>query len=311
MQKRAELDRVRPTALSRRDCKVWAAHFAKVCKRGTSFRSFYESLPAILAGQDFRSIVTAVVAAARRRRMVLLMMGAHVIKCGLSPLIIDLMKRGIVKAVAMNGAGVVHDTEIAMIGRTSEDVAEGIADGSFGMARETAQFINVAVAQGYAAGEGFGEAVGREIVEEKLRHRELSILAAGHTLAIPVTVHVAIGTDIVHQHPTADGEAIGGASFLDFRSLIHSVSRLDGGVVLNVGSAVVLPEVFLKALTVARNLGFRASRFTAVDFDMIRQYRPRENVVTRPTSAGGRGYQIVGHHELMIPLMHRAIVERI
>jgi hypothetical protein len=211
----------------------------------------------------------------------------------------------------LNGAGIIHDTEIAMIGRTSEDVGEAILDGSFGMAKETATFINEAINAGFKRGIGIGESLGEKIAKKKLPHRNLSILAAGYELDIPVTVHVAIGTDIIHQHPSCNGEALGEGSLLDFRNFIYSVSTLKDGVVMNFGSAVVLPEVFLKAVTVARNLGHKLDNFTAANFDMIAHYRPYQNILSRPTSRGGRGYNIIGHHEIMIPLLYRSIVERI
>lgn len=308
---RIDLTKIKTIPLNIRKCKVSVKDFAKVTKKGTSFRSFYESLPSILVGQGFRSVVDAVVSAHKTRRMVIFMMGAHVIKCGLSPLVIDLMKRGVVRAVALNGAGIIHDTEIAMIGRTSEDVGEGILDGSFGMAKETAAFINEAINSGFKRGLGIGEAVGGHIHKSGCANKDLSILANGYRLDVPVSVHVAIGTDIIHQHPSANGEAIGEGSLLDFRNFIYSVARLEGGVVINFGSAVILPEIFLKAVTVARNLGHKLNAFTSANFDMISQYRPYQNVLSRPTSKGGRGYNIIGHHEIMIPLLYRSIIEKI
>jgi len=308
---RADLTKIRTIPLNARKCKVAIKDFAKLTKKGSSFKSFYDSLPDILASQNFRVLVDKIVESYRKEKMVILMMGAHVIKCGLSPLIIDLMKRGVVKAVALNGAGVIHDTEIAMIGRTSEDVGEGILDGSFGMAKETASFINGAINDGFSDGIGIGEAVGSAIVKNRLPHRNLSILANGHELNIPVTAHVAIGTDIIHQHPSANGEAIGEGSLLDFRNFIYSISRLQGGVAVNLGSAVILPEVFLKAVTVARNLGNKLDVFTTANFDMISQYRPYQNILSRPTSKGGKGYNITGHHEIMIPFLYRSIIEKI
>lgn len=306
-----DLTKIKTIPLNVRRCKVSIKDFAKVAKKGTSFKDFYVSLPNILVSLDFKSVVDAVVSSYKRNRMVIFMMGAHVIKCGLSVLVIDLMKRGVVKTIALNGAGIIHDTEIAMIGRTSEDVGEAILDGSFGMAKETASFINEAINRGFKEGLGIGEAVGGRISREGLPHRRLSILATGYELKIPVTVHVAMGTDIIHQHPSANGAAIGEGTLLDFKNFIYSVSKLEGGIVINFGSAVMLPEVFLKAVTVARNLGFRLNRFTSANFDMIRQYRPYQNVVSRPTSKGGRGYNIIGHHELMIPLLYRSIIEKI
>lgn len=309
--KRIDLKNIKTIPLNARKCKVAIADFASPAKKGSSFKSFYESLPRILVSRDFKNLVDAIVKAHAKKKMVIVMMGAHVIKCGLSPLIIDLMKRGVIKAVALNGAGVIHDTEIAMIGRTSEDVGEGILDGTFGMAQETALFINEAINRGLNDGIGIGEAVGSRIVKDKLPHKNLSILATGHELGVPVTSHVAIGTDIIHQHPSANGEAIGEGSLLDFKAFIYSISNLENGVAINFGSAVILPEVFLKAVTVARNLGFKLDDFTTANFDMINQYRPYQNILSRPTSKGGRGYNIIGHHEIMIPLLYNAVIEHI
>ncbi|MFA5146135.1 MAG: hypothetical protein WC515_01985 [Candidatus Omnitrophota bacterium] len=310
-RKRIDLTKIKTIPLNARKCKVSIKDFAGLTAKGSSFADFYAALPDILVSSDLKSLVDAIVDARRRKKMVITMMGAHVIKCGLSPLIIDLMKRGVVKTVALNGAGIIHDTEIAMIGRTSEDVGEGILDGSFGMARETASFINEAINRGFTKGIGIGEALGGQIARQKLPNKKFSILAAGYELNIPVTVHVAIGTDIIHQHPSANGEAIGEGSLLDFRNFIYSVSRLEGGVALNFGSAVVLPEVFLKALTVSRNLGHKVEHFTSANFDMIRQYRPSQNILSRPTSKGGKAYNIIGHHEIMIPLLYRSVIERL
>jgi hypothetical protein len=310
-RERVDLSKIRTIPLNARKCKVCVADFAKVMKKGGSFKDFYESLPNILASQNLQTVVDAVVKAHKGGKTVIFMMGAHVIKCGLSPLVIDLMKRGVVKAVALNGAGVIHDTEIAMIGRTSEDVGEAILDGSFGMAKETASFINEAINEGFKSGLGIGEAVGECISRDKLPNKEFSILAQGYELDIPVTAHVAIGTDIIHQHPSANGAAIGEGSLLDFRNFVYSLSSLEEGVVINFGSAVILPEVFLKAVTVARNLGHKLERFTTANFDMINQYRPYQNILSRPTSKGGKGYNITGHHEIMMPLLYRSIIEKL
>lgn len=306
-----DITKVRTIPLDRRKCKVAISDFARPMKKGASFKNYYDSLPDILASRNIKELTEAVVEARNNKRMVILMMGAHVIKCGLSPLVIDLMKRRVIKAVALNGAGVIHDTEIAMIGRTSEDVGEGIIDGSFGMAKETASFINDSINSGFLKGLGIGRVLGQNIVKAKLPHRDLSILANGYRLGVPVTVHVAIGTDIVHQHPSANGAAIGEGSLLDFRNFIYSVSTLEHGVVLNFGSAVILPEVFLKALTVSRNLGYKVREFTAANFDMINQYRPYQNILSRPTSTGGKSYNVIGHHEIMLPLLYRCIIERL
>jgi len=308
---RVDLTNVKTIQLDSRKCKVAIGDFAKLTKKRSSFKDFYDALPQILASKNLKALVDAIVASYKKKKMVIFMMGAHIIKCGLSPLVIDLMKCGLVRAVALNGAGIIHDTEIAMIGRTSEDVGEGIVDGTFGMAKETANFINGAINSGLGKGMGIGESVGADIVKAKLRHKDLSILANGYELNVPVTAHVAIGTDIIHQHPSANGEAIGEGSLLDFRNFIYSVSGLEGGVAVNFGSAVILPEVFLKAVTVARNLGYKTGIFTTANFDMISQYRPYQNVLSRPTSGGGKSYNIIGHHEIMIPLLYRAIIERI
>ncbi len=294
-----------------RKSKVSFDAFAKTCRQGGSFREFYQSLPNILAAKEFRAVVDALVAAHEQRRRVLWMFGAHVIKVGLSPLLLDLLRRKVVTAIAMNGAGVIHDFELAFMGSTSEDVAAALADGSFGMAEETHAMINQAIREGAKRGWGLGQSVGAMIVKRRLPYRNLSLLAACHQLGVPVTVHVAIGTDIIHQQSSADGAAIGKTSLADFRKLVEVVSTLKGGVVGNLGSAVVLPEVFLKAVSTARNLGFQVKDFTAFDFDMIRHYRPAENVLKRPTLLGGRAIHITGHHELMIPLLVRAVTERL
>ena len=311
MRRRIDISKIKTIPLDKRKCKVTTADFARPAKKGESFVKFYDSLPNVLAASSLKSLVDAVIKSYRSKKMVIVMMGAHVIKCGLSGLIIDLMKKGVVRALALNGACIIHDTETAMIGRTSEDVGEGVVDGSFGMAKETAAFINEAINAGFQKGKGIGESVGEKISMARLKCRGLSILAAGYELGIPVTVHVAIGTDIIHQHPSCNGEAVGEGSLLDFRNFIYSVSCLEGGVAINFGSAVILPEVFLKAVTVARNLGYTLDHFTTANFDMIAHYRPHQNILTRPTSKGGKGYNIIGHHEIMIPLLYRAIVEKI
>ena len=306
------INKVKTYSLYTRKSKVDIRAFARTAARGDSFLKFYGGLPDILAVQSLKSVVNALAAAYRRGAMVIVMIGAHVIKCGLSPIIIDLMRKGLIKTVALNGAGIIHDTEVAMAGRTSEDVAEAITDGSFGMARETAQFINGAMTIGCRLGFGIGEVVGKKIVEKKLRYRHLSILAAGYELKIPVCAHVAIGTDIIHQHPSADGAAIGEGTMTDFRKFAQSVGRLgNGGVVINFGSAVILPEVFLKALNLARNTGRPVRGFTAANFDMYPHYRPTQNVLLRPTQKGaGKAYNIIGHHEIMLPLVYRAVIQQ-
>ena len=295
-----------------RKSKVNFSAFARICRKGGSFRQFYESLPNILAVSEFQCVVDAIVAAHAQRKTVLWMFGAHVIKVGLSPLLIDLIKRKVVTAVAMNGAGVIHDFELAFMGSTSEDVAAALADGSFGMAEETHRFINGAIREGAKKGLGLGVSVGGMILKRRLPYKNLSVLATCAALRVPATVHVAIGTDIIHQQSTADGAAIGQTSLADFRKLVGVVATLGrGGVAANLGSAVILPEVFLKAVSIARNLGHAVKDFTACDFDMVRHYRPSENVLKRPTLLGGRAVHITGHHELMIPLLARAVLEQL
>jgi hypothetical protein len=236
-------------------------------------------------------------------------MGAHPIKVGLNPILIDLMKRGVISCLAMNGAGIIHDLELALVGKTSEEVEAGIDTGSFGMARDTAELLNGAIARGAKQGIGLGQAVGDLISHGAFPYKTMSLLATGSRLGIPVTVHVAIGTDIIHMHPSADGAAIGATSLEDFKRLTSVVAHLDGGVYLNLGSAVLMPEVFLKALTIARNLGHHVVDFTTVNMDFLQQYRPVTNVVRRPTQAGGRGYALTGHHEIMFPLLAAGVIE--
>ena len=306
-----DLNKIRTVSILDRKSKVEVGQFARPLGAGQSFRAFWESLPGILKGNELHELVNHVVAArTQRKKPVLWMMGAHVIKCGLSPIVIDLMRRGIITAVAMNGAGAIHDVELAYWGHTSEDVAANLENGTFGMSRETAAILNETVALDRHPEEGFGEVLGHRIAEERPRYAELSLLGTAYELGVPVTVHVALGTDIVHQHPNADGAAIGTRSMRDFRILAQVLTGLgNGGVVLHIGSTVILPEVFLKALTVARNLGHSVENFYTANFDMIQHYRPRVNVVQRPTSKGGKGYQFTGHHELMIPLLAAGIME--
>lgn len=307
-----DLSAVKTYPIAKRHSKVKTEQLAQVHRVGSSFASFVDSLPHVLKATELRELVEYIVEARRRSRPVIAMMGAHVIKCGLTPVIIDLIRQEVVTCVALNGAGAIHDVELAYWGQTSEEVAEGLRDGSFGMAQETGEILNGVANEAAGTEIGFGEALGKRICGDRPPHQHLSILATGYQCEVPVTVHVALGTDIVHQHPSADGAAIGEASFRDFRVLAHQVAHLgDGGVVLNLGSAVVLPEVFLKALTVARNLGLPAFGFMTANFDMLQHYRPRVNVVERPTQAGGKGFQFTGHHEIMIPLLAAAIKEKL
>jgi len=305
-----DFSKVKTYSIRGRKSKVDKTLFAKPLESKASFGAFLDSLPNILKARDLRAIVQAIVSARKKGKPVILMMGAHVIKCGLSPLVIDLIRRRIVTAVAMNGAGVIHDFEVAYGGQTSEDVAAALKDGSFGMVRETAAFINAAAKEGAAQRSGFGAAVGRAISREKLRYKDLSIAFTCWKGSVPLTVHVAIGTDIVHQHADFSGADTGAVSAEDFRVLTRTVARLDnGGVVLNFGSAVVMPEVFLKSLSVARNLKKSVKNFTTANFDMNIHYRPSQNIVTRPVLGSGKGYYIVGHHEIMLPLLRQAVLE--
>ncbi|HLH77484.1 MAG TPA: hypothetical protein VKV28_11815, partial [Candidatus Binataceae bacterium] len=266
-----------------------------------------DSLPAILAARELRELARIIAQTHRAARTVLLMSGAHALKTGLSPLIVQWLRDGVLSALALNGAGMVHDFELAWAGRTSEDVGAGLADGSFGMAEETGAFLSSVAQKAAAEGRGLGEVAGREIVAAKLKFRALSVLAAAYEAGAPVTVHVALGTDIIHMHPKADGGAIGQATLTDFHRLTEVVATLSRGVVLNLGSAVILPEVFVKALNLARNLGRRVERLTSADLDFIRQYRPRVNVLQRPTAGDGRAIALTGHHEIMFPLLAAAV----
>jgi len=288
------------------------ADFAKLPARGKSFTNFLSSLPNILKAKDLRDVVEAIVKARKKDKAVILMAGAHVIKCGLTPVLIELMRKKVITCISLNGAGIIHDFEIALQGKTSEDVAENLKDGKFGMGKETAEFINGAVNEGAAAGLGLGESVARKIADSKLAFKSLSLLANAYKFKVPLCVHAAIGTDIIHQHPSFDAASTGWASGQDFRTLTDEITRLNnGGVVLNCGSAVILPEVFLKSLNLARNLGFTVKDFVTANFDMIHHYRPSQNVVCRPTASGGKGYYIIGHHEIMLPLLAQAVVEKI
>lgn len=304
-----DLSRVKTYPLSERESKVSNTDFAKIWKKGSSYKAFLDSLPDILAGNDIKSVINALTRAAQAQKTIIMAMGAHVIKVGLNPIVIDLMQRGIITGVAMNGAGIIHDLEIAMAGQTSEDVAASIDDGSFGMVRETCEFLSRAIDESHQSTSGLGQAVGRAIIDQKLPFGHQSILATGCRLDIPVTVHVAIGTDIIHMHPRFDAAKTGEASHRDFRIFASMVGSLEDGVYLNVGSAVILPEIFLKAVTLARNLGYRLDNVTTVNMDFIRHYRPLTNVVQRPTARGGTGINLVGHHEILFPLIAAGLIE--
>jgi hypothetical protein len=271
--------------------------------------AWFDSLPRVLAGESLREVAAHILRAFLEKRRIILAMGAHVIKVGLSPLIIDLLERGVISGLAMNGAGIIHDAEIAMAGRTSEDVAGGIGEGLFGMAEETGKYINQAIVEGAERGMGLGQAIGAMLQEGDFPFNKHSLLVRAYELEVPLTVHVALGTDIVHFHPSVDGAAIGKTSHLDFRRFARLVSELNEGVFINMGSAVILPEVFLKALTLVRNLGHKVEELTTVNMDFIQHYRPETNVLRRPTREAGKGYFIVGHHEIMFPLLVAAVIE--
>ena len=294
-----------------RPSKVTVDNFGKALPAGSSVRALLESLPDQLLGRDFPELVRKLAAVHRRGCPLLVGMGAHVIKVGLNPLLIDLMERSIITGIAMNGACIVHDAEIAMAGFTSEEVGNVLGDGAFGAAKETGEVLNGAINEGAKKNMGMGAAVGAALVVGNFPHNDKSLLATAYRLGIPVTVHVAVGTDIIHIHPSASGEAIGATSHLDFRIFCAQVARLQGGAYLNIGSAVLLPEVFLKALTVVRNLGHQVDDLTTANFDFMKQYRPLMNVVNRPTANGGKGYNITGHHELMIPLLAACLLDEL
>lgn len=288
---------------SRKD-KVNINNFAQIMGAEKSFTRFVRSLPDILAGSDFKEFISVMGKAKKRNRAIIFGLGAHVIKVGLSPVIIDLMKEGWITALALNGAGIIHDFEIAFTGQTSEDVQLQLKNGHFGMAQETGQMLNDAINSGEEKGLGLGEAVGKMIATSDLPHKDMSLLSVAYNLNLPVTVHVAIGTDIIHFHPEVKGEAIGNASLKDFFLFCSLLEKLgDGGVFVNIGSAVILPEVFLKAISFVRNKGQLLENFSTAVFDFIHHYRPYENVVKRPHGKKGRGFYFIGHHEIMIPLL--------
>ncbi len=304
------LEGIHTYPLATRRSKVSLRDFARPHRRGARLAQFVDALPRILAGETLRALANDVSRARRRRKPILWGLGAHVLKVGLSPLLTDLMERGFVTAIAMNGAGIVHDFELAVAGHTSEDVGAGLGKGAFGMARETGAEINRAIVEGDRDGLGLGAALGRYLTARRPRHLPVSLLATAWRLGLPATVHVAIGTDIVHMHPACDPAALGRTTHRDFRIFAAQVARLGGGgAYLNVGSAVLLPEVFLKAVTLARNLGHPLRDFATANLDFIQSYRPNTNVVQRPTRGVGRGYSLTGHHELMVPLLAAMLVE--
>ena len=306
----SDLSGIKTYALRSRQSKVSLAQFATPHQAGSGINGFLKTLPGLLAAKDFKDIVDAIVTAKRNGRAIVWGLGAHVLKTGLSPVLVDLMERGFISAIATNGAGIIHDFEIALSGGTSEDVDATLGPGTFGMAEETGTQLNRAINDGVAAGLGLGQSVGKYLDAVKPPFAQISVTAAAWRLEVPVTVHVAIGTDIIHMHPQASGAAIGEASLRDFKYFVSSVSRLEHGVYLNCGSAVVLPEVFLKAVAIARNEGRSLEGLTTVNLDFLRHYRPLTNVVNRPTAGIGRGYSLTGHHELLIPLLAAALIEQ-
>ncbi|MCX7771023.1 MAG: hypothetical protein N2202_08085 [Proteobacteria bacterium] len=297
--------KIKQYSLYDRESKVSIKDFGKPFNENGSFKEFIESLPDILAGKDLKEVAKIIADAKRSSKKFIIGMGAHVIKVGLSPLIIDLMERGIIDGIAMNGACTIHDTEIAIVGHTSEDVAKEISSGTFGMVKETSDFIIKSVKDNNDI--GCGEAIGKALSESSFPFLDKSILYRAYKLKVPVTVHIAIGTDIIHMHPDFDGGVFGFATHRDFLVFSKLVSQLEGGVYLNLGSSVILPEVFLKAVSLVRNLGYSLKEITTINMDFIQHYRPLTNVVKRPTLDGGRGYSFTGHHEIMFPLLCSAI----
>ncbi len=304
-----DFSKIKTYPLKKRKSKVSIKDFARPTK--AVVMPFIDTLPDLLGAKDLRAVIDAVVTAREKKKPVIVGMGAHLTKVGLNPILIDLMENGILTGIAVNGAVIIHDFELAMAGKTSEDVEEQIRGGAFGMAEETGRYLNEAIIEGASENIGIGKAVGRWIERASPKYREYSVLAAAYRLGIPVTVHVAIGTDIIHLHPQASGASLGIGSLMDFKTFCGEVAHLEGGVYMNIGSAVILPEVFLKALTVARNLGHKVNQFTTVNLDFIQHYRPNTNVVHRPTQNGGKGYSITGQHEILVPLLAAAFKEKL
>ncbi len=304
-----DLSRVKTYPLKDRPSKVDHRSFAKTLPEGATFSEFLDSLPQVLAGNEIRAGVSAILNARSLRKAIIWGLGGHVIKVGLAPIIIDLMKRRFISAIAMNGSSMIHDFEIAWVGRTSEDVEAELSGGKFGMAEETGRLINEAILEGAQKNLGIGESMGQFLNRQKLEYMNYSLLAQAYKLKIPVTVHVAVGTDIVHNHPSVSGEATGKGSHLDFRLFASLVALMnEGGVYLNIGSNVILPEVFLKAVTLVRNSGDKLENFTTMNLDFIQHYRPLQNVVQRPTKTTGRGISLIGHHEILVPLLAAALL---
>ena len=306
------LKKVKRYSIKARFSKVNKGDFALKPVKARSFSDFWDSLPNILKAKDLRAVSSDIVLARKKNKGVILMAGAHVIKCGLNPVLIELLERKIITCICLNGAGIIHDFEIAYQGKTSEDVAANLKDGKFGMGKETADFLNSAVKHGVKAGFGLGYAVANKMATAALAHKDLSLIYNAYIHKVPVCVFVGIGTDIIHQHPSFDAASAGVGALRDFHILVENIRSLNqGGVALNFGSAVLLPEVFLKALNLARNLGNKVCDFTSANFDMLYQYRAAQNVVSRPTASGGKGYYIIGHHEIMLPLLAQSVIEKI
>ena len=302
---------VKTSDLDGRHSKVKVKDFARPLKKGGSLADFFEGLPDILAASDLRQAARAIALAVKSGRPIILGMGGHVVKVGLGPLIIDLMEQGIISALASNGSVMVHDSEAALVGATSEDVGATLDDGSFGVTGQTGALINRAARQAAENGGGLGQALGNALNVLAPPHLGVSVIAAAERLQLPMTVHAAVGTDVYNIHPEADGASLGAATMNDFQLFCRVVAALEGGVFINLGSAVILPEVFLKALTLVRNLGHKVNRLTTINMDFIRHYRPSVNVVGRPTQTGGRGFYFIGHHEIMFPLLMSLVLQEL
>jgi hypothetical protein len=305
-----DLENINTYPLATRPSKVTIDDFVKPIEENDSLKSFLDKLPNILAVNSLREIAVQIRRAKSLSKPIIFGIGGHVVKTGLAPVLIDLMQRGFLTAIAANGSVLVHDTEIALVGFTSEDVDASLGKGDFGAARETGEILNAAAKSGSKDSIGLGEAMGREILRQNPQNAEFSLLCAAYENKIPFTAHLAIGADIGHFHASCDGAALGETSHRDFKLFCSIVKELNGGgVYLNLGSAVVLPEIFLKAVTVVRNLGFPLEDFTTANFDFIQAYRPQTNVVRRPTAGGsGRGFSLTGHHEILIPLLAAQIL---
>jgi deoxyhypusine synthase len=306
-----DLSAVKLGSLKNRPSKVMLEDFGRPCPPGGSFKAFTESLPDVLASADLKMAAKAIALAREKGRTVMLAMGGHPVKVGLSPLIIDLLRRDVLTSVSGNGSVMVHDSEAALFGATSEDVSGSLDDGSFGVTKETGALINKAAREAAASGAGLGRALGEELAKENPPHLSSSVIAEAFRLDKPCTIHTAIGSDVYNIHPDADGASLGKATMDDFHTFARLTATLEEGVFINLGSAVIMPEVFLKALSLTRNLGFRQTGLTTVNMDFIHQYRPRVNVVERPVQSGGKGYNFTGHHEIMLPLLMAMVLENL